>query len=85
MNAYGLAHLPFTLADATPRQRLRVRRIRGTPAARRCRELGLAPGVTVTWLRFEGGKIVVGFPEGHTAAVDVGIAPLIEVDAGRSH
>jgi Fe2+ transport system protein FeoA len=84
MNAYRLAHAPFTLADATPRQRLRVRRIRGTPASRRCRELGLVPGAIITWLRFEGGKIVVRFPEGHTTAVEVGIAPLIEVDAGSS-
>jgi Fe2+ transport system protein FeoA len=84
MNAYRLAHVPFTLADATPRQRIRVRRVRSAPASRRCRELGIVPGVIITWLRFEGGKIVVRFPEGHTTAVEVGIAPLIEVDAGPS-
>ncbi len=84
MNAYRLAHVPFTLADATPRQHLRVRRVRGAPASRRCRELGVVPGAIITWLRFEAGKIVVRFPEGHTTAVEVGIAALIEVDGRPS-
>ncbi|HKK08879.1 MAG TPA: FeoA domain-containing protein [Gemmatimonadota bacterium] len=71
--------VPSTLADPAPWQRLRIERIRRGPVLARCRELGLLPGVTLTWLRYEGGKVVVRFPEGHTTAIEVEAAPLIEV------
>jgi len=80
-----------TLADPAPHRRLRIRRIRRGPVLARCRELGLVPGTTVTWLRYEGGKVVVRFPEGHTTAIEVEAAPLIEVapalsgEADRRH
>ncbi len=70
----------LTLADATRLQRVRLRRIRGAPEFRRCQELGLLPGVVVTRLRSESGKVVVGFPEGHTTAIELAAAALIEVD-----
>jgi len=75
---------PGTLADPAPHRRLRIRRIRRGPVLARCRELGLLPGVTVTWLRYEGGKVVVRFPEGHTTAIEVEAAPLIEVTPALS-
>lgn len=80
-NAALLPHpdVPSTLADPAPWQRLRIRRIRPGPVLARCRELGLLPGVTLTWLRYEAGKVVVRFPEGHTTAIEVEAAPLIEV------
>lgn len=75
---------PHNLAEARPGTRVRIRQVHFAANRAYCAEIGIREGQDILCLRQTPARVVVQFPESHTAALDRQRACFVELVSGTS-